>query len=153
MVGTQRLLSDDMKSLQAEFDGIGCAWRIRATLFTQALANDRQSDKSLTHYVGARTHQLAQSAAFRRVHSTASRLARRLILTGDLLRSEYIQATHETFARILGVRRATVTLAAIVLEGKGFIQYTRGRVTVLNRKVLENAALRLRGVNRQRRDV
>jgi Crp-like helix-turn-helix domain len=41
---------------------------------------------------------------------------------------------------MLGSRRATVTVAAGILQEAGLIRYQRGRVTIVNRAGLESAA-------------
>ena len=41
---------------------------------------------------------------------------------------------------MLGTRRASVTVAAGILQKAGLITYTRGRVTIEDRAGLENAA-------------
>ena len=45
--------------------------------------------------------------------------------------------TQELIANMLGVRREGVTEAAGKLQAEGLIQYSRGRITVLDRKQLE----------------
>jgi Mn-dependent DtxR family transcriptional regulator len=45
----------------------------------------------------------------------------------------------EFLAYLLGVRRVGITLAAGVLQRRGLIEYSRGRVTVLDRKGLQAA--------------
>jgi hypothetical protein len=49
---------------------------------------------------------------------------------------------------MLDVRRAGVTVAALVLRKQGLIDYTRGHVTVLDRGGLEAAACECYAVNR-----
>jgi DNA-binding transcriptional regulator YhcF (GntR family) len=45
--------------------------------------------------------------------------------------------TQELIANMLGVRREGVTEAAGKLQRAGIIQYTRGKITVVNRLALE----------------
>jgi hypothetical protein len=48
--------------------------------------------------------------------------------------------THEFLSVMLGVRRASVTIAAHALQEAGLIQYHRGHIRVLDRAGLEGAA-------------
>jgi Mn-dependent DtxR family transcriptional regulator len=43
-------------------------------------------------------------------------------------------------AQMLGVRRTTVTLLAQALQKKGLIKYSRGQITIVDRRGLEAAA-------------
>jgi Mn-dependent DtxR family transcriptional regulator len=45
--------------------------------------------------------------------------------------------THELAASLLGVRRETVTAAALKLQQAGLIRYGRGHIAVLDRRRLE----------------
>jgi hypothetical protein len=56
----------------------------------------------------------------------------------DRLPGEEMQMTHEQIAVMLGVRRESVTQAALKLQTIGAIQYSRGHITVLDRDELEN---------------
>ena len=81
-----------------------------------------------------------QSTACNAVHSVEQRLARWLLMCQDRIDSESLLLTHEFLAQMLGSGRPTVTIAAGVLERAGLIQNARGRVKILNRKRLEDAA-------------
>jgi CRP-like cAMP-binding protein len=48
--------------------------------------------------------------------------------------------TQEFMAQMLGVRRPTVNLTGRSLQRAGFIRYTRGKITVVDRKGLEEAS-------------
>ena len=81
--------------------------------------------------------QLAQSTACNRLHSAEQRLARWLLICRDRLGRDNVPITHESMARMLGVRRATVTETAGELQRHGMIRYRRGLVTIVRRERLE----------------
>jgi CRP-like cAMP-binding protein len=82
----------------------------------------------------------AQSTACNRLHPVEERLARWLLMTQDRVGSAELNLTQQILSEMLGVRRASVTTAAGVLQKAGLIEYHRGRVKVLNRPGLEAAA-------------
>ncbi|HXM76708.1 MAG TPA: helix-turn-helix domain-containing protein, partial [Thermoanaerobaculia bacterium] len=73
-------------------------------------------------------------------HHLDARCARWLLTTHDRVPGDAFVLTHESLALMLGVRRAGVTTAAGALQTSGFISYTQGHVSVLDRAGLESAA-------------
>jgi CRP-like cAMP-binding protein len=69
-----------------------------------------------------------------------ARLARWLLMTHDRVKSDQFRMTHEFLGHMLGVQRVAVTNAAHALQKRKLIRYTRGNITVLDRKSLEAAA-------------
>ena len=61
-------------------------------------------------------------------------------MSRDRAHSSRIRLTQEFLAHMLGTRRASVTVAAGILQKAGLISYRRGQVNVVNRAELENAA-------------
>ena len=91
----------------------------------------------MLRYTQALITQMAQTAACNRHHSLDQRLCRWLLLSLDRIRSEELIMTQELIANMLGVRREGVSDSAIRLQKAGLIHYSRGHITVLDRKGLE----------------
>ena len=88
-------------------------------------------------YTQALITQMAQTAVCNRHHSVDQQLCRWLLLSLDRLSSNQLTMTQELIANMLGVRREGVTEAAGKLHKLGIIRYARGKITVMNRPVLE----------------
>ncbi|MGZ4998816.1 MAG: Crp/Fnr family transcriptional regulator [Methylomonas sp.] len=84
--------------------------------------------------------QMAQTAVCNRHHLLEQQLCRWLLLSLDRLPSNVVTMTQELIANMLGVRREGITGAAGKLQRDGLIEYSRGRITVLDRPGLEERA-------------
>jgi CRP-like cAMP-binding protein len=82
--------------------------------------------------------QMAQTAVCNRHHTLDQQLCRWLLLSLDRLPTNTLTMTQELIANMLGVRREGVTEAAGKLQKLGVIQYSRGRITVIDRLQLES---------------
>jgi Crp-like helix-turn-helix domain len=58
----------------------------------------------------------------------------------DRVESDILLVTHDFLAQMLGTGRPSVSLAAGTLQRSGMIENLRGRVRIVNRKDLEDAA-------------
>jgi hypothetical protein len=83
---------------------------------------------------------LSQSVACNGLHTVAERCAKWLLLTHDRAQSDSFQLTQEYLAIMLGVQRSFVSLTASTLQQAGYIRYSRGRVTIVDRTGLESAS-------------
>jgi CRP-like cAMP-binding protein len=88
-------------------------------------------------YTQALITQMAQTAVCNRHHSLDKQLCRWLLLSLDRLSGVELVMTQELIANMLGVRREGVTEAALKLQKADLIKYSRGHITVLDRKGLE----------------
>src|SRR6202047_88096 len=118
----------------------GSAFKIRAKDFAALLPDCPQLERSLFRLSQEMAAQAAQVAACNRLHEVDERLARWLLMSQDRLGGTRVPLTQEFLAHMLGTRRASVTVAAGMLQKAGLIKYTRGEVKIENRQELESAA-------------
>ena len=84
--------------------------------------------------------QASVTAGCNRLHPLEQRAARWLLTTSDRMETTRFTLTHEFFAVMLGAHRPSVSLAAKLLQQAGLITYHRGRVEILDRAGLLEAA-------------
>jgi CRP-like cAMP-binding protein len=106
----------------------------------------------LLKYTQALITQMAQTAVCNRHHSVDQQLCRWLLLSLDRLNSNELLMTQQLIADMLGVSRGGVTEAAGKLQAAGIIDYSRGRITVIDRLALEDAVCECYDVVRREYD-
>lgn len=94
----------------------------------------------LLYYTNALLVQIAQTAVCNKFHSVEERFCRWLLMAHDRSVADRVPLTQEALARILGSRRASVSVTASAFQKKGAIRYTRGVINILDRTHLENAS-------------
>ena len=118
----------------------GVALRMPAAAFRRFMNEDSRFRFAVLAYTHALMEQAAQSVVCNRRHELSERCARWLLLTHDRVGEGAFTLTQDFLAIMLGVRRASVTVAAGMLQRAGFIRYSRGRLEVLDREGLEAAS-------------
>lgn len=118
----------------------GSAYQLTATDFKELLLQSPVLEKSLNRYAQSLGMQATHVAACNRLHEVDERLARWLLMSQDRLGGDVVPLTQEFLAHMLGTRRASVTVAAGILQKAGFITYNRGSVRIDDRRGLEDAA-------------
>jgi CRP-like cAMP-binding protein len=91
-------------------------------------------------FAQALTNQIAQSVLCNRLHSVEERLSRWFLIAHDRAGTDQIELTQQFISQMLGVRRPSVTVAAGILQKAGLVKYSRGKLSIVDRKGLEAAA-------------
>jgi CRP-like cAMP-binding protein len=118
----------------------GTGLRIPLPELRHAFRSSEEIRDRILEFVQEKTISVNQLAGCNRLHESEERLARLLLTAQDRTRSDVLNFTQEFLAMMLGTRRTTVTLIAGSLQRAGLIEYSRGRVRILNRENLESAA-------------
>lgn len=146
MVGLPVFLGAASMAAQAFAQVPGRAYRLSASALREEIGRGGALAALLGRYTQALFTLVAQSSACNRLHPVEQRCARWLLMTHDRVGRDTFELTHLFLSQMLGVRRATVTEAAGELQRRGLIDYTRGRITVVDRPGLERAACECYGV-------
>jgi len=140
MIGLPLLLGTESLPHRTFIQIPATGFRIRAAVLRLELAKSEKLRHRTQVYLQAHLVQASQTAGCNRLHEIAERLARWLLMCDDRTESDDLEITHQTLGDMLGAPRATVTLAARMLQKAGLVDYSRGHVRILNRRGLEEAA-------------
>lgn len=139
-LGAQLLLGVAASPVTGVVQQEGHAWSVPAVVMRQQGPASPALRRMLMRYLTVQLRQAVTAAACLHFHALPARLACWLLMGQDRADAEGFAVTQENIARLLGVRRAGVTVAAGRLQAAGLIRYHRGWVTVSNRAGLEGAA-------------
>jgi len=114
-------------------------FRIKAEALQEILPSAPHLRSRLSRYANFQCLRVSQIAACNRFHEIEQRLSRWLLMSHDRIGSASLPFTHEFLASMLGTGRASISIAAGILQKAGLIQYRRGTVRIVNRKNLEHA--------------
>lgn len=137
MAGVPLLLGADRSPARAFHQFAGEVLRMPADVFREEIAAPGIFSNVLRRYAQAFLNQVSHSAACNRLHEVEQRLSRWILMAHDRTDGDRIALTQEFMSQMLGVRRASVSVAAAKLQRAGLIQYRRGMLEVLDRAGIE----------------
>ncbi|MDW5419143.1 Crp/Fnr family transcriptional regulator [Iodobacter sp. CM08] len=140
LVGISLFMGGNSTPSRAVVQSAGFAYRLGKKQIKTAFDQAGPLQHLLLRYTQALLTQMAQTAVCNRHHSLDQQLCRWLLLSLDRLPSNKLVMTQELIANMLGVRREGVTEAAGNLQKAKLIEYSRGRIAVLDRQGLEKRA-------------
>ena len=137
VVGVSLFMGGESSPCGAAVRSAGRGFRLKAATFMSEFHHCGPFQHLMLRYAQAMITQMSQTAVCNRHHGVDQQLCRWLLLSLDRLPGNEVVMTQEQIAKILGVRREGVTAAALALQKAGLIEYTRGRIAVLDRTGLE----------------
>jgi CRP-like cAMP-binding protein len=137
LVGVSLFMGGDSTSSRALVQSAGGAYRLTAQLMKEEFNRGGPVLHLFLRYTQALITQMVQTAACNRHHSLDQQLCRWLLLSLDRLQGTEMVMTQALIAHMLGVPLIGATEGALKLQTAGLIDYTQGRIRVLNRGGLE----------------
>ena len=137
LVGVLNLLGGYSKFNSISVQTAGAAYRINIDFVINEFNKSSSFNRLVLRYVHSLIIHAAQTSACNRHHTIMQQLCRALLLNHDRHIDDKLQLTQEQLSKILGVRREGVGDAAIKLQSEGIIRYSRGIISILDRKRLE----------------
>jgi len=140
LVGVAVFMGGDSTPSRAVVQSAGAGYRLLARHLNDEFGRHSEMLVLMLRYTQSLITQMAQTAVCNRHHSVEQQLCRWLLLSLDRLDGNHLVMTQELIANLLGVRREGVTAAAGRLQKAGIIEYSRGRIEVLDREALEQSS-------------
>jgi CRP-like cAMP-binding protein len=155
MVGIEAFFGDDPVSPGETMVQVPdtSAEMLSTAAFRRELARQGVLQALIGRHAQAVVAQMMHAAACNALHPVQERCCRWLLMTHDRVHQDTFLLSHEFLAVMLGVTRPTVSVVAATLRSAGLIQYSHGRVEILDRKGLEAASCECYAAIRRRFDL
>ncbi|MBE9054130.1 Crp/Fnr family transcriptional regulator [Nostocales cyanobacterium LEGE 11386] len=140
IAGISLFLDEDSTPWQVEVQIPGQAFKLSSKDFIHALSISVGLRQKVTALIYLKMVQLSQSALCNRFHSVEERLCRWLLAAQDQSQTSEIALTRDILARMIGAGRPAVSIVTGTLQTAGLIRANRGKITILNREGMEEAA-------------
>jgi CRP-like cAMP-binding protein len=140
MVGIPAILRTNIIPYRVMVQIPGRGMRLRADVLSGEFNKGGRLQDMLLRYTHTVLSQISQSAVCNYFHTVEQRLCRWLLVTRDRVHSNKFCLTQEVISHMLGVPRTNVTMRAGALQQKGLIRYSRGKISIIDPRGLEEAA-------------
>lgn len=119
--------------------------RIESAVLQEAKRQSQGIRNLFARYSDCLLAQVLQSSACNALHPIEQRCLRWLQTLHDRIGSPVLPITHELLAAMLGVQRTYLTRILRILQEQGLIKVGRGRITVIDRRRMEEIACECHG--------
>jgi CRP-like cAMP-binding protein len=140
MLGVTLFMGGNSTTIRAVVQSAGQGYRISAAALMAEVARGGATLRLLLLYTQSLLTQMTQTAACNRHHTLSQQFSRWLLLSFDRLRGDEMVMTQKLIAKMLGVTNDNVTATAMALSATGAIDYQDGRISLLDRTVLEGSS-------------
>ena len=140
VLGVTLFMGGNSTTVRAVVQSAGWGYRLPAGALEAEVARGGATLRLLLLYTQSLVTQMTQTAACNKHHSLAQQFCRWLLLSFDRLQGAEMVMTQKLIAKMLGVKEDAVTATAAVLQATGAIAYREGRITLLNREMLEHSS-------------
>ncbi len=137
MLGTAVFLGAEEAACSAYVQMSGKAYQLSTAAFMDQLDKSEALRSLMSRYILVLMDRLSISVGCHHFHSIEKRLAYLLLMINEGINSSHINITQAAMSNILGVRRSGISGAANLLHQKNIIQYSRGRIDILDKGGLE----------------
>lgn len=147
MLGVTLLAGISTVPIRMVVQEAGSAFRVKAQALQAQPEASAMLSKMTTQSMSRLLALFANTAVCANFHALRPRLAKHLLAVHDRIESDSFHITHQGLADLLGVRRSAVSIAAHHLQQENCIRYSRGNITITDRKALEaNSCLCYRAI-------
>jgi CRP-like cAMP-binding protein len=153
MAGVSAVLGVDKSPHEGMVQIPGCGEQLRVGALLEEFRRGGALHDLLLRYTQGLLLQTSQVAVCNRLHSLSERLARWLLMSYDRCACEDLPFTQEFLSLMLGVRRAGVTEAALILQAEDYISYRRGYIQIKDREGLEDYTCDCYGIVKEEFDL
>lgn len=152
LAGISVFMGVDASPHRAVTQGAGTAMRMKASSLRKESGRTGPLHGLLHRYTHSLLAQVSRGAVCNRFHMVDARLARWLLMSCDRLGTDEFRLTQNFISNMLGVRREGVSKAASLLQKDELINYSRGRIKILDRAGLEAVSCECYGIIRDESD-
>lgn len=118
----------------------GGAFRLPAAQFRLRASQSPGLMRLILRHAQINSGQAEQTVACNGMHHLAERLARWLLISHDRTGTDTMLLTQDYMSVMVGALRSSISLTANGFKRDGLIDYSRGRVKILDREELERRA-------------
>ncbi|HSK73671.1 MAG TPA: Crp/Fnr family transcriptional regulator [Pyrinomonadaceae bacterium] len=118
----------------------GSALRINSDIFQNSFTFGVPAQMKMNQYLNYYIKQISQRVVCNCYHQIKERFCCWLLMLQDRKECSEFSLTQEQIARLMGINRPSLSYIAKEIRDDNLINYSRGKITILDREKLENSA-------------